>query len=154
MYPFFIERGDIINIIFYQTTSENNQVTKQLTNANTLTGTLRDITNIAKPQILISTDKSFIPFTYCYIPDFNRYYYVSNWQVVRNNLMTADFNCDVLMSFPIRSLPAIISESENYGSNYLPSNVFMTNVKDVTDIVNFSNGLSENGEFILITAGG
>lgn len=142
-------------ITFYQTTSENLQVSKMLINPLNLTGVLKDSTDIRKPRILVTGSNSeLVPFNYCYIPEFSRYYFVSNWVYVRNNVMTADFTCDVLMTFPIRSIPAIVDSSENFGNPYLPSNVFKTNVKDVTDIVSFSNGLSENGEFILITAGG
>ena len=43
--------------------------------------------------------------------------------------------------------------SNNF-DNYLPDENLKTNVKTKTDILNFTNGFLESGEFILITAGG
>lgn len=64
---------------------------------------------------------------------------------------------DVLMSYKeqIKNLNVIINNSEETGANnYLSGNQWITNVKNTTSIVNFPNGLNDNGEFILITAGG
>ena len=65
--------------------------------------------------------------------------------------------CDVLMSYKdeIKGLNAILNNTQGTGlSNYLASPNWVNLVKTKTDIRVFPYGLSEQGEFILITAGG
>lgn len=64
---------------------------------------------------------------------------------------------DVLMSFKtqIMNIPVILSDSEEHESEmYLTGDVWQSKVKETTTIKNFPNGLSDDGYFILITAGG
>ena len=65
--------------------------------------------------------------------------------------------CDVLMSYKdeIRSMNVILNNTQETGlSNYLSSPNWVNLVKTKTDIKTFPKGLSNEGEFILITAGG
>lgn len=146
-----------MQIILYQNTSENNKLEKALTHATELTGTLRnsDTGNIEMPNILINTE-SIPQYNYAFIPEYNRYYFVEDIRTVRNNLFLFNLSVDSLMSFKddIKNLVGIADNNENVGTNYLPNNVYKSLVKTKTDIINFQNGLLENGEFILITAGG
>lgn len=144
-----------MEITLINTSSENNRITKSMYNLLTIVGSCRDASEIESPSIMFESN-NMLNYNYAWIPDFGRYYFVSNWRVVRNNIITADFSVDVLMSFKdsILKLNGILSQSENMGSMYLSSPVFNSLVKDSTDVLNFQNGLLENGEFILITAGG
>ena len=145
-----------MDIILYNNTSEINKIGKNLTMAQTLSGTLRDTTNIINPVILVNV-ASISDKNYCYINDFGRYYFITDITVVRTGLFALSLSVDVLESFKndIKNLSVILSNTQTTGiNNYLPSNVFMRNVKARTDILNFANGLNESGEFILITAGG
>lgn len=145
-----------MNIILYNNTSEINKIGKNLTMAQTLSGTLRDTTNIINPVILVNV-ASINDKNYCYISDFGRYYFITDITVVRTGLFALSLSVDVLESFKedIKNLSVILSNTQTMGlNNYLPSNVFTRNVKARTDILNFANGLNESGEFILITAGG
>lgn len=61
------------------------------------------------------------------------------------------------MSFKdtINNFDVILNHSEVKGAkDYAQSHVWQSLVKTKTDIITFPSGLSENGEFILITAGG
>ena len=65
--------------------------------------------------------------------------------------------CDVLMSYKdeIQGLNVILDNTQENGlNNYLASPNWVNLVKTKTDIKVFPSGLSEQGEFILITAGG
>lgn len=121
----------------------------------TLTGNLRNAVSIMKPEIIIERS-SPIGFNYCYIPDFNRYYYVDDVDVIRTGLLGVKLSVDVLESFKqtILAQNVIIYKSESKPNFYLPDENLKVNVKTKTDIVNFPSGLLESGEFILITAGG
>lgn len=145
-----------MNITLYINKSEKNKIGKNLSNDFPLSGALRDATNIINPVILIELNE-IGNYNYCYIPEFNRYYFITDITVIRTGLFAISLMVDVLESFQtsIKNLSVILLNTQNVGSsNYLSSPVFRNNVKSKTDIINFPNGLNDSGEFILITAGG
>lgn len=145
-----------MNIILYVNNSEKNKIGKNLTNDFSISGTLRDATNIINPVILIELNE-IGNYNYCYISSFNRYYFITDITVMRTGLYAISLMVDVLESFKtdIKNLSVILLNTQNVGvNNYLPSPVFRNNVKAKTDIINFPSGLNDTGEFILITAGG
>ena len=145
-----------MNITLYVNNSEKNKIGKNLTNDFSLSGTLRDATNIINPIILLELNE-ISNYNYCYIPNFNRYYFITDITVIRTGLYAISLLVDVLESFKtdIKNLSVILLNTQNVGSStYLSSPVFRNNVKSKTDIINFPNGLNDSGEFILITAGG
>ncbi len=136
--------------------SELNKINKNISAGIELSGTLRDKTNVINPDIIIEIENP-TGYNYCYIPSFGRYYYITDMQSVRNGLWRIMLKVDVLMSFKasIMGVPIILSGSESVGAdNYLSGNVWKAKVKKKTDILPFSGGLLDTGEFILITAGG
>lgn len=146
-----------MDLRLYYTSDENNKINKALSSAVVLTGTMRDSSSIIKPVILVE-GVSFNAYNYAYIPNFDRYYFIKEIINYRNNLWILELECDVLMSFrsSILNMNCILLETEKKGADkYLPDNrVWVTKVKDKTDIISFPSGLLENGEYILITAGG
>ena len=146
-----------MDLRLYYTNDENNKINKTLTNALLLVGTMRDSSSIINPVILVE-GASFDGFNYSYIPQFDRYYFIKNVINYRNNLWILELECDVLMSFKssILNMNCILIETEQTGADrYLAnSRVWVSKVKDKTDIISFPNGLLESGEYILITAGG
>lgn len=146
-----------MEITFYVNNEEPEKVNKNLGTGQTFEGTLKDSVIIERPSILIETDIDINDYNYFYIPEFNRYYFRTDIEVVRNNLFRISGRTDVLMSFkePMKNFQVILDHSEVTGvTNYQSSPVWQALVKTKTDIINFPYGLSENGEFILITAGG
>jgi hypothetical protein len=135
--------------------SEVNKINKVLTDSISLQGTLRNETSVVSPEILIEIENPS-GFNYAYIPEFGRYYFITDMVSVRNNLWRVLMNVDVLESFKsqILSQNCIIEKSTLGFDLYLPDENLVTLVKTKTDIVNFPSGLLESGEFILITAGG
>lgn len=148
-----------MEITLYTNESEKNKLEKTLDHPILLEGTLRDESSIINPIILISSEKEDIPYmyNYAYVPAFGRYYFITDIESVRTGIWRVSMHVDVLMSYKeqIKNLNVIINNSEETGANnYLSGNQWITNVKNTTSIVNFPNGLNDNGEFILITAGG
>lgn len=146
-----------MEITFYVNNEEPEKVNKNLGTGRTIEGTLKDRVIIERPSILIETDIDINDYNYFYIPEFNRYYFRTDIEVVRNNLFRISGRTDVLMSFKeqMKNFQVILDHSEVTGvTNYQSSPVWQALVKTKTDIINFPYGLSENGEFILITAGG
>ena len=95
-------------IILYRYTDRYNIVKKTLpatdgNNRITLTGEFRDAVNIINPQVMITTtDESnlehILKMNYAYIQHTGRYYFITNIELTRKNLVTISFHVDVLMS--------------------------------------------------------
>ena len=144
-------------ISLFKTASENNRVVKTLTDEKQLSGELRNQTSVLNPSIRIESADNISTYNYAYIPEFGRYYYITDIVSVRTNCWTVSLRCDVLMSYKdeIQGLNVILNNTQETGlSNYLASPNWVNLVKTKTDIKVFPSGLSEQGEFILITAGG
>lgn len=136
--------------------SEKNKLGKSLSNLTVFSGSLKGETSITSPVVLMELENP-TAFNYAYIPEFGRYYFINDMVSVRTGLWRISMKVDVLESFKtnIQGIPVILSDSTETGKEmYLPDNVWKSKVKELTDIVNFPSGLSDNGHFILITAGG
>lgn len=144
-------------ISLFKTASENNRVVKVLTDEKQLSGELRNQTSVLNPTIRIESSDNISGYNYCYISEFGRYYYITDIVSVRTNCWVVSLRCDVLMSYKdeIKSMNVILNNTQETGlSNYMASPNWVNLVKTKTDIKVFPSGLSEQGEFILITAGG
>lgn len=145
-----------MNLNLYVNSSEKNKIGKTLTNSITLQGTLREETNLINPSIVVEGD-DFSQYNYAYIPKFKRKYFIESMDVIRKNLWRLNLRVDVLDSFKTSILAqnVILAGSEENGANdYLTGEQWVPKVKSLTDIINFSSGLLDSGEYILITAGG
>ena len=145
-----------MKIKLYKNHSEKNKIRKTLTGEVEYSGTLREETSVINPVILIHANNLSL-YNYAYIPEFHRYYYIRDIVSVRNGLWRVSLSVDVLMSFKtdILELDVILSDTETTGqSDYYAGDQWRSLVKSKTDIITFSNGLLNDGEYILITAGG
>lgn len=152
--PCFI--GDSMDITLYKNNSEKNKINKNLSNGHTLTGTLRNESNVVNPTIIINIDNP-TSYNYAYIPMFGRYYFITDFVSLRTGIWQINLKSDVLMSFKdsILNSRALIQNTQSVGkSNYLSGSNWVNNCKTKTDIIPFSNGLLNDGQYILITAGG
>lgn len=86
-----------MEIKLYQCTSEKNDINKKLTSEKTLTGGLVENTNIINPAITVAMDNSYFLYNYCYIPSFNRFYYINDIEVT-NKCCILHLHVDVLTS--------------------------------------------------------
>lgn len=146
-----------MDIKLYYNSSEDNKLTKLLTNELLVQGTLRDRSDLLNPEILMY-GVDFTIYNYAYIPLFERYYFIRGYDIFRNDMYVVNMEIDVLHTYRegIKTLPSILMETESYGADeYLASDrIWVAKEKDKTDIYSFSNGLLDSGEYILITAGG
>ena len=145
-----------MNIQLCSNTSEKNKINKNITSGITLSGALRNESNVVNPSIIINIDNPTI-YNYAFIPDFNRYYFITDYISLRTGVWQINLKSDVLMSFKdsILSSEVLINKTETTGkNNYLSGSNWVNNCKTKTDILTFPNGLLNDGKYILITAGG
>lgn len=144
-----------MQLTLFQNVSDNNVISKTLVSNLVLIGELRNESNVVNPTILIEHANPS-SYNYAYIPDFGRYYYITDMRSIRTYLWQLTLRVDVLMSFAnaIRQLPVIVSNAENDDSRYMAGSQWATTVKTKTDVISFPSGLLDTGEYILITSGG
>lgn len=145
-----------MDIELYITGSETNALRKSLQNNVTLTGALRGQSNVINPTLRIEMQNP-TQYNYCFIPEFNRYYYIQEFVAVRTNIWDLVLSVDVLMSYQAQILALEVIVDNNTSPSvetYMQGDMWQTTVKTKTDIINFPSGLLEQGEYILITSGG
>ena len=89
-----------MNITFYQFAKRNNSTKIVDVSGTTLTCDLKESCTIFNPGLVIkAVPAAWNPiWNYCYIPAFQRYYFVNNWNWL-NSVWECSLVCDVLASF-------------------------------------------------------
>ena len=145
-----------MEITLYKTSDENNKIDKTLSSGFSMTGSLRNESNVIRPSILIEIQNP-TSYNYMYIPDFGRYYFIKEMTSVRTNLWRLDCEVDVLKSYAdkIKTLTVIIDKNKDYSktNQYLNDGSFVIENKNTIEIKNFSNGFNDESSYVLITAG-
>ena len=144
-----------MTITLYRNISEYNAVNKSITELTTLTGTLREESSIIDPVITISYIDSYVgSMNYAYIPEFNRYYFITNIESVRNNLWRVSFHVDVLYTYreQIKGNSAIIERNENQYDLKLNDGLFKTQQNPRIAQFPFPSGFN-TWNFVLAIAG-
>lgn len=105
--------------IFYNFSKKENSTAVPSEEGTTVEITLKERTNVENPTIEINSN-TYPAFTYVYIPEFARYYFVSNWSYYRG-LWSCDLSCDVLASHrsSIASYTTFIERSSSNYDNYI-----------------------------------
>lgn len=133
-----------MTLILYQNKSEYNKLDKELVEILNLTGTLKNSCSILAPVILIEND-SLINANYCYIPEYNRYYFITDVTVIKNKLFQISCSVDVLMTFKdnIRQQTAIIARQENLYNLYLNDDKILSYNKIREQIKEFNQTIND-----------
>ena len=143
-----------ISITLYNNSSPVNAMDKSLSSIATLTGNLREESEVVNPRILVER-ASMVGVNYAYIPDFERYYFVERIQSVRTNLWRLELHVDVLYTYrnAIRRNKALVYRQQNRFDLMLDDGIFRCKQNPRIYRYEFPNGL-DNFNYILLTAGG
>ena len=145
-----------MEVQFFYNTSDARVINKNLIVGETFEGQARDEVNILTPVIIFDTDE-ILRYNYAYIPQFQRYYSITDKNVFREGLFMVTFSVDVLMSFRghILQLTAVVDKQsmpEN-GDEYIDDSSLVTDNVMFTTVYNYPDGFNDTPELILITAG-
>ncbi len=136
--------------------SERNVIGKTITSLFTVNATIKGDTSILRPTFILQYDSTYLTgVNYIYCSDTGRYYYIDNIKVLTGQRIELDCSVDVLQSYKTEILnqTAIINKQRTNGNLYYNDGSFVTDVRDFYTIKTFSNGFTQNGQYILITAG-
>lgn len=120
---------------------ELNKITKNPAIVRTLTGTLRDETDIVDPEILVEFDGALVDCNYMHISALNRYYFITKIESVRTKLWRIYAHCDVLKTYAqgILNTEAVVARSESKYNLYLNDAMFKVYSNPRLQIANFPN---------------
>lgn len=146
-------------VSFGSTTSEKRQLDKAVSYSVSVTGVLRNETNVVNPSILVEANISTLSgCNYMSIPSFNRVYFITDIRSVNNKLCEVSGHCDVLSTYKdgIRSNNAIVGRSATRGNWNLYLNDPMLKVTNKSVILNKTGWTAfpkDQFSFMLITMG-
>ena len=144
-----------MTLTLYSNTSEYAALDKEIQQLILLSGILREESSIIDPVILIEDIDDFISeMNYAYIEDFNRYYFITNIESVRQGLWRVSFHVDVLGTYKdaIRANSGIIERNENLYDLQLNDGLFRTRQNPRIVQKAFPSGFN-TWNFVLAVAG-
>lgn len=140
------------------TTSERNIINKSITQVASVNAVIKGDISIETPTLIFNYNGNAHNINYVQIPEFGRCYFITDIVDMTGGRYMIKCKSDVLESFKqsILSLKCVIEKTEsNIMSNmYFNDGSFISSEKEFIYTKNFPDGFNENGEFILITAGG
>lgn len=146
----------MITVTLYQFAKRKNSTKRPGTGTN-YSCRLKDSCSLTKPVLSFDQGSQNIKANnYCYIPDFNRYYFISEW-TYHNGIWTATCSIDVLATFKdtITNYQGFVERSST-GYNTLINDPYVSGIQD---IVNRSHknlpitDYSTDGCFVVRTTG-
>ena len=145
-----------MEVQFFYNMSDSRVINKNIVAGETFQGQARDEVDVMNP--VVRFDKpDVLRYNYAYIPQFQRYYDITDRTAFREGLWDVSFAVDVLMSFrgDINQLAVVVDKQsmlEN-GNEYIDDSSLVAENVMFQTVYNFQNGFNDTGEFILITAG-
>ena len=144
-----------MRIKLYKVYDRENKLNKTLNNELVLTGSLKTEVSVCSPVIMLkSVDFNFSDYNYCYIEDFDRYYFIEDIEIDNLTLFEIRLREDVLMSFnnDIKNMTVQINESSNPNSNFIDCK--MGDKKELIQSIDLENPFSKTGFLYMSTIKG
>lgn len=145
-----------MEVTFYYNQSDARQINKVLITGETFEGQARDEVNVINPIVLFDTP-DILSYNYAYIPEFQRYYTITDKNAHREGLFEVTFDVDVLMSFrqDIFNMSAVVDKQTMAinGDEYIDDSSLVADNVQFIQVFDYPNGFNENPEYVLITAG-
>ena len=141
---------------FYYNKSASNVVGKTLELVETMSGSFKQPFNVLDPTLQLSKAIDVLTYNYVYIPDVERYYYVTSQPVYQHGYYEISLHEDVLESTKtdFLPLPAIIARQQSKYNAYLNDDRYPVLAKQQVNTLAFPNGFSNGEDIIMIVNGG
>lgn len=92
-----------VQVDFYTFSKPKNDVVQPASTGTTMNVLLKEPCSVLNPSIYLKTDSSPVAYNYCYIQDFGRYYFITDWES-DHNLWWAHCTVDPLASWKTQIL--------------------------------------------------
>lgn len=144
-------------IKLYKNISDDNVINKTLQSEITLAdASIRGEVDILEPKIRIVSENNLALYNYCYLPDYQRYYFITYPTEVRTNVYDLEMKVDVLETYKaqILQLEGVIGRQENIYNLYLNDDKWCVYADRQVLTRLFPSGFSETGYYYLTMLGG
>lgn len=151
-----------MEITLYTCSDDNSKCNKTLTNAKTVDVLLKD-DNISLTDVsfIISAFDGYTQYNYCYIPNFNRYYYINSMMINNGQSLTCTCHVDVLKTYyqQIIKLTALIYRQTTNANALIADSMIQEQVNEMIQNVMFTGSelipqiLPNNYSFVLSSYG-
>lgn len=140
-----------MQVKLFKVNDPDNKLEKTLNNEITVNGDFRGSVNIDAPTISL-VGSSYIDYNYCFIPDLNRYYFITNMTMERKNYLICDLKLDVLQSYSdkIKTGFGTAVESAN-GNNYIDGFAENSDVRPTVEKYEFNDEFNHKGNYYMVT---
>lgn len=146
-----------MTITFGVSSDPINKIKKSFTQSLTLTGYLREASSVIDPEITIEADITVLSgFNYMYIPDFKRYYFITNITSVTTKLCNISAHVDVLKTYAdsILANEAIIDRAEMAWNLYLNDPQFQVYQNPIVQQKKLPKGFNNNTYYLVLAVNG
>lgn len=152
----------MVDVTLYYNADKNIVAQKHLTSIGSFSGDFRATADVLRPTLIIQAE---IPTSanYVYIPDFHRYYYISERREITKDLTEFSLYVDVRKSFynNLLSNKGIVARNTNNYNMYLADNKIPISARKALAIQKFPStpfgaydGLGIKGGLSLLVLGG
>ena len=124
-----------MKVILYSSSEEPGSFPKSLSNGSELVGNLRDECDIINPVINIVGMKPNDAFNYCHIPEFSRYYFITDKKVITTSVVEISLHEDVLQTWSkyiLQQEGVVLRNEFEYDSMLIDENVL---IKDSNTLI-------------------
>ena len=148
-----------MDVRLINTPDEQNVIGKAKTLIDTAQCTIKGNISYENPILLLAYDSDVSDqINYMEIPELNRCYFITDLINLTGGRYEVHGKVDVLESFKdaVLGLSAIVDKvnDQNTGNLFLDDGSFIAENKEFNTVLNFPDGFNDEGEYILITAGG
>ena len=138
------------------TSADKRALTKNFSSTVSLTGALKNETNVVNPSILCKCSAATIArCNYMTIPAFGRKYFITDITAVSDDLCMVSGHCDVLSTYAseIKANQALVGRSQSNWNVYLNDPRVKTSNRMQTQLYKFPNGFGKKSTLIGVFTG-
>ncbi len=142
------------NIVLMYNSQELNRISKSPATVMSLSGTLREETDIVDPEINVEYNGTLTNVNYMYIPEFHRYYFINKIESIRTGLWRIHAHCDVLKTYAdaLLNTECVVARSQSVYNLLLNDSMFKVNSNPRIQTLNFPNAFTGES-YVLIMMG-
>lgn len=147
-----------MQVTLCNTPSERNIINKVIDDVITVSAVIKGELSVENPVLILDYTGDSNTINYMRIPELNRTYFINEIIKLSGQRYEIHGKSDVLESFKeaILGMNCIINKQQSpmLSNMYLDDGSFVLENKEFNSVINFPNGFNDDGEYILITAGG
>ena len=142
------------DIVLYNNQEELNKISKSPALVMTLTGELREETDLVDPVIVVEYNGTLTNVNYMRVETFNRWYFITKIESVRTGLWRIYAHCDVLKTYAqaILGTECVVARSETRYNLNINDDMFKVYSNPRIQIANFPNKFSGE-DYVLVMNG-